>query len=111
MDGIPTVQMAGVRSLSACIERPCKQKKPVAAQCAATGFCIPLWRPKALAGQHPHICLLLDDARDAIAFGVPFLANPDLPRRLEQGLALNTPDESTFYASGAKGYSDYPFTQ
>jgi N-ethylmaleimide reductase len=48
---------------------------------------------------------------DAIAFGVPFLANPDLPRRLEQGLALNTPDESTFYASGAKGYSDYPFAQ
>jgi N-ethylmaleimide reductase len=48
---------------------------------------------------------------DAIAFGVPFLANPDLPRRLEQGLALNTPDESTFYASGAKGYSDYPFAR
>lgn len=45
---------------------------------------------------------------DAIAFGVPFLANPDLPHRLAQNLGLNTPDESTFYASGAKGYTDYP---
>ena len=45
---------------------------------------------------------------DAIAYGVPFLANPDLPRRLEQGLALNVPDETTFYASGPKGYTDYP---
>jgi N-ethylmaleimide reductase len=48
---------------------------------------------------------------DAIAYGVPFLANPDLPRRLEQGLPLNTPDEGTFYASGAKGYTDYPFAK
>ena len=45
---------------------------------------------------------------DAVAYGVPFLANPDLPRRLKENLALNTPDESTFYASGAKGYTDYP---
>ena len=48
---------------------------------------------------------------DAIAYGVPFLANPDLPRRLREDLALNTPDESTFYASGAKGYTDYPAAQ
>ena len=45
---------------------------------------------------------------DAIAFGVPFLANPDLPARLLKGAALNTPDETTFYASGPKGYTDYP---
>ena len=45
---------------------------------------------------------------DAIAFGVPFLANPDLPARLQNNLALNTPDEATFYASGPKGYTDYP---
>ena len=45
---------------------------------------------------------------DAIAYGVPFLTNPDLPRRLQENLALNTPDEATFYASGAKGYTDYP---
>ena len=45
---------------------------------------------------------------DAIAFGVPFLANPDLPHRLQGNLPLNAPDEATFYASGAKGYTDYP---
>jgi N-ethylmaleimide reductase len=45
---------------------------------------------------------------DAIAFGVPFLANPDLPDRLRQRAPLNTPDENTFYAQGAKGYTDYP---
>ena len=46
---------------------------------------------------------------DAIAYGVPFLANPDLPERLRKSLPLNPPDEATFYASGPKGYTDYPF--
>lgn len=45
---------------------------------------------------------------DAVAFGVPFLANPDLPKRFAIGAALNNPDSSTFYADGAKGYTDYP---
>lgn len=45
---------------------------------------------------------------DAVAFGVPFLANPDLPERFRRGAALNAADESTFYASGPKGYTDYP---
>ena len=48
---------------------------------------------------------------DAVAFGVPFLANPDLPERLRAGAPLNEADPSTFYASGAKGYTDYPFLQ
>lgn len=45
---------------------------------------------------------------DAVAFGVPFLANPDLPKRFAAGAALNAPDPSTFYADGARGYTDYP---
>ncbi len=45
---------------------------------------------------------------DAVAFGVPFLANPDLPKRFASGAVLNTPDPSTFYADSAKGYTDYP---
>ncbi len=45
---------------------------------------------------------------DAVAFGVPFLANPDLPERFRRNAPLNEPDESTFYASGSKGYTDYP---
>jgi N-ethylmaleimide reductase len=45
---------------------------------------------------------------DAIAFGTPFLANPDLPARVQTGAELNTPDQTTFYTPGAKGYTDYP---
>lgn len=45
---------------------------------------------------------------DAIAFGRPFLANPDLPRRLTEHLPLNPPDPATFYTHEAKGYVDYP---
>lgn len=45
---------------------------------------------------------------DAVAFGTPFLANPDLPARVQAGVSLNTPDSATFYTSGAKGYTDYP---
>ncbi len=45
---------------------------------------------------------------DAAAFGRTFLANPDLPARLEAGLALNEPVTATFYGGGAEGYTDYP---
>ena len=45
---------------------------------------------------------------DAIAFGTAFLANPDLPARIAAHAPLNVPDPSTFYAGGAKGYTDYP---
>ncbi len=52
--------------------------------------------------------ILSDGDADAVAFGVPFLANPDLPKRFASGATLNAPDPSTFYADGAKGYTDYP---
>jgi hypothetical protein len=45
---------------------------------------------------------------DAVAFGQLFIANPDLPARFASGAKLNTPDPATFYASGPKGYTDYP---
>jgi N-ethylmaleimide reductase len=45
---------------------------------------------------------------DAVAFGTPFLANPDLPARVQSGAELNAPDQATFYTPGAKGYTDYP---
>jgi 2,4-dienoyl-CoA reductase-like NADH-dependent reductase (Old Yellow Enzyme family) len=45
---------------------------------------------------------------DAVAFGTPFIANPDLPRRFALGAALNEPRPETFYASGSAGYTDYP---
>ena len=45
---------------------------------------------------------------DAVAFGVPFIGNPDLVERLHSDAPLNKPDPSTFYGVGAKGYTDYP---
>lgn len=45
---------------------------------------------------------------DLVSFGVPFLANPDLPERLRMGVALNAPDPSTFYGGDSRGYTDYP---
>ena len=45
---------------------------------------------------------------DAVAFGIPFLANPDLPERFRRNAPLNTPDPATFYSPGPKGYTDYP---
>jgi N-ethylmaleimide reductase len=45
---------------------------------------------------------------DLVAFGVPFLANPDLPERFKRGAALNAPDQATFYAGDSNGYIDYP---
>jgi len=45
---------------------------------------------------------------DAIAYGRTFLANPDLPRRLREGLALNPLREDLLYIGGAEGYTDYP---
>jgi N-ethylmaleimide reductase len=45
---------------------------------------------------------------DMVAVGRPILANPDLVRRWQTGAALNTPDPSTFYTPGPKGYTDYP---
>mgnify|MGYP000621834452 CR=1 FL=1 len=45
---------------------------------------------------------------DAVAFGVPFIANPDLPARLAKDAPLNEPHPETFYAKGAEGYLDYP---
>lgn len=45
---------------------------------------------------------------DAVAFGKLFIANPDLPARFLAHAALNEADASTFYGSGAKGYTDYP---
>ncbi|MDB6144539.1 MAG: NADH:flavin oxidoreductase [Pseudomonas sp.] len=45
---------------------------------------------------------------DGIAFGRPFLANPDLPYRLANGLALNEDVPQTWYSQGPEGYVDYP---
>lgn len=46
---------------------------------------------------------------DLVAFGVPYLANPDLVHRYQSDLPLNEADQATFYGGDEKGYTDYPF--
>ncbi|HLZ79961.1 MAG TPA: alkene reductase, partial [Sphingomonas sp.] len=52
--------------------------------------------------------LIAEGSADLIAFGRPFIANPDLVERLATGAPLAEVDWSTVYASGARGYTDYP---
>jgi N-ethylmaleimide reductase len=51
---------------------------------------------------------LADGRADLIAFGRPFIANPDWVARMQSGAAGNALDMSTFYTPGPKGYTDYP---
>ncbi|KAJ3258875.1 hypothetical protein HK103_003257 [Boothiomyces macroporosus] len=50
-----------------------------------------------------------DRTGDVVAFGRVFIANPDLPHRIRNGLELNPYDRSTFYTHDQAGYTDYPF--
>jgi N-ethylmaleimide reductase len=52
--------------------------------------------------------MLDQGAADLIAFGKPFISNPDLVERLKASAPLNEWDKATFYGGGAKGYTDYP---
>jgi N-ethylmaleimide reductase len=45
---------------------------------------------------------------DLIAFGRPFISNPDLVERFRRGAPLTEPDRTTFYGGDARGYTDYP---
>lgn len=48
---------------------------------------------------------------DLVAYGVPFISNPDLVERFATGAELNKADAATFYSPGPNGYIDYPFLQ
>ena len=50
----------------------------------------------------------LANGADLVAFGRGFIANPDLTRRLREGLPLNELQRATLYGGGAEGYTDYP---
>ena len=77
-----------------------------------------LWREGALfnglyfAGsgfdQAKGAALLESGGADAIVYGKLFIANPDLPRRFRDGLALAEGDSKTHYSKGPAGYTDYP---
>jgi len=57
------------------------------------------------------IAIVENGGADLVAFGRYFIANPDLPLRLREGLPLNAYDRNTFYYGGAQGYADYPSYQ
>jgi N-ethylmaleimide reductase len=50
----------------------------------------------------------LAQGADLVAFGRPFIANPDLVRRLREGAPLNELERATLYGGGAEGYTSYP---
>jgi N-ethylmaleimide reductase len=52
--------------------------------------------------------VLAEGRADLVAFGRPWIANPDLVERMRDGIALATPDPATFYSPGTAGYTDYP---
>jgi N-ethylmaleimide reductase len=49
-----------------------------------------------------------EERADLVAFGRPFISNPDLVRRLREHAPLNAWDSKTFYGGGDQGYVDYP---
>jgi len=51
---------------------------------------------------------IASDAADMVAFGIPFIANPDLPERFRREAPLNEADQATFYGGDEHGYTDYP---
>lgn len=68
-------------------------------------------RPIIVAGQYDKAraeWVLSKGYADLVAFGRPFVANPDLPRRLAEGLPLASFDRNALFGGGERGYSDYP---
>jgi N-ethylmaleimide reductase len=53
--------------------------------------------------------LIASGLADAVAYGRPFIANPDLVARFAKGAELNKPDRNTYYGGDETGYTDYPF--
>jgi len=81
----------------AALRARCKAASPKSAWMVNNGY------DRALA-----LDAVASGAADLVAFGRPFIGNPDLVRRLREGAPLNVPDRATFYGGGAAGYVDYP---
>jgi N-ethylmaleimide reductase len=82
-------------------------QEPVAAQELSKIFQGPLIAAGGFEASTAEVALVKGDA-DLIAFGRHFIANPDLPKRIELGLPFSRYDRSTFYGFEARGYTDYP---
>ena len=81
--------------------------EPVAAQELSKVFRGPIIATGGFDATTAEKTLAAGDA-SLIGFGRFFIANPDLPKRMEQGLPLNAYDRSTFYGFDTRGYVDYP---
>jgi N-ethylmaleimide reductase len=72
----------------------------------------PLFRgPLIIAGgldRESALRQISDGQADLVAFGTPFISNPDLPERLRLDAPLGKADRATFYGGDARGYTDYP---
>lgn len=62
-------------------------------------------------GHQDSMQIVEDGHADLVAFGRPFVANPDLVERFRIGASLNSMDEMTLYNAGTKGYIDYPYME
>lgn len=52
--------------------------------------------------------VILDGEADLVAYGKPYISNPDLVERFKHGIELADWDKDTFYTQGKEGYTDYP---
>ena len=84
-----------------------KGQAPVAAQQLRQKFSRTLIAAGGFNGESAAAVVAAGDA-DLVAFGRHFIANPDLPERLQRRLPLNRYDRSTFYGGDGRGYIDYP---
>jgi N-ethylmaleimide reductase len=64
--------------------------------------------PGAQTTRHDAYRILAEESADAVAIGRSMIANPDLVERWTHGHPENEPDQSTFYGSTSRGYTDYP---
>lgn len=72
----------------------------------------PLWPGKMMVNYHytqaSGEAAIAEGHADAVAYGVPFIANPDLVNRIRLDAPWNKADANTFYGGDSKGYTDYP---
>ncbi len=97
----------GERELAFLLIREMPGQEAFTHECKARfGGAVILNQNRHIAGAHE---ALAGGRADAVAFGRPFIANPDLVERLRAEAPLNAWDEAGFYGEGPKGYTDYPF--
>jgi|SRR5450830_25789 len=90
------------------IEDTAKSQEPLAARLIRQHYQGTIIAAGGFDGASAEAIVQAGDA-DLVAFGRHFIANPDLPRRLRDGLPLNAYQRDSFFGGDATGYTDYPF--